>query len=310
MEICNSPIIEVDAWCARNHSGYEILITAIVLVLVTEYVQCLALLPAAELVHLLELRFSLAQINLEGGPFFFANAKRLPDDRRFFAGRDLLLGNTLHEADRVIALGIELENLTNSGVDDIIKYLVRLNGFSEAKVLKYLGSYLGLDDDSSSRSEKLEKLNELFTTAVFQCPMLQYATEAAKGGANVRFMVLAEEMMTPIDHATGDSISTGDGIATYGDDLRLLSGDPADQSLTTAQSRLSHTMMDYVAAFASSGNPGHISAREEWPLYMEADKKVVLLNSSMTWAEAKWREEPCGQLMNVLSKVFQDDGDV
>ncbi|XP_050039682.1 acetylcholinesterase-like [Dermacentor andersoni] len=265
---------------------------------IPEYVRCLAFLPAAELVDMLKLRFSLAQINLDGGPFFFADARKLPDDRSFFAGKDVLLGNTIHEADRVLAFGIAVQNLTDSGVRDIVKFLARQIGFPEEKVLKYLGPYLALDDDSASRFEKLEKLNDLFTKGAFQCPMLQYATEAAKGGANVRFMVLAEEKMDAVDRATGD------GVATYGDDLRLLSGDPTYQSLTTPQSSLSHTMMGHVAAFASSGNPGHISATEEWPPFTEAEKKVVLLNSSVVWAEAQWHAQPCGMLMEILSLLL------
>ncbi|XP_070391596.1 para-nitrobenzyl esterase-like isoform X2 [Dermacentor albipictus] len=265
---------------------------------IPEYVRCLALLPAAKLVNMLELRFALAQINLGGGPFFFADARKLPNDRSFFAGKDLLFGNTIHEADRVLAFGIALENWTDIGVRDIVKFLARQIGFPEEEVLKYIGPLLGLDDESASRFEKLEKLNGLFTKGAFQCPMLQYATEAAKGGANVRFMVLAEEKMDAADRATSD------GIATYGDDLRLLSGDPTYQSLTTAQSNLSRTMMGHVAAFASSGNPGHISAAAEWPPFTEAEKKVVLLNSSVVWAEAQWRAESCSMLMQIVSHVL------
>ncbi|KAH7967638.1 hypothetical protein HPB52_001515 [Rhipicephalus sanguineus] len=57
--------------------------------------------------------------------------------------------------------------------------------------------------------------------------MLQYATDAAKGGVNVRYKVLAEEYMH-VSEGPDD-----DGIATYADDLLALTGNATGQSSKT-----------------------------------------------------------------------------
>ncbi|XP_037505476.1 uncharacterized protein LOC119381788 [Rhipicephalus sanguineus] len=81
--------------------------------------------------------------------------------RGFVSRADLLLGNTLHEADRVLGVGLGAQNMFDSGVIDIIKFLAQQKGSRVEKAIQYLRTIINLDDEATSRSEELEKLKKL-----------------------------------------------------------------------------------------------------------------------------------------------------
>lgn len=263
-----------------------------------EVVRCLSHLEPLQLVSELGLNFGISQMDLVAEPFRLGK-QRMPQNRTFFQGMQLLMGSSSRDFDRIFQWWLETTNLTHAPVLEVAKQMILIIG-APMKFLDWLLAHIGPD---STREKQFSKMSEIGQMVLHHCPMAHYATEAAKSGAEVRYFVLDEQWQGP-GGGPGPDDSPGSNArrsSFYSDELRLLSGSLlAGVNITNDQRLLFEELMDNVAAFARSGKPGAVRGVGEWPLRAEMKKEVVFLSSNGSHVQHDWPNAMCTMIVNLI----------